>query len=207
MAKAHEIQVLLFQTGSTDWDDAGRLIGRSDVPMSDAGVEQVAGRVTGLGDVELSVVYAGPDEASLATAKALAEATGAKVKKLSGLEEMDLGLWEGMRRVELEDKFPTAYRQWREDPAGVKVPQGETLAEARQRVLKEMCRVLDKVKANSGAIGFVLRPMAYGLVLSVLDRTGTQELWSRSAQGQGFEWRSVKPAEIDWTRQEVRAGL
>lgn len=204
MGKTNEIRVLLVRTPQTQWEQAGRIAGSSDVPLSTEGHESAKKAAAELGDVRLSTIFCGPDEASLTTAQALAETSGAKVKSVEGLGEIHLGLWEGLREEELEDKCPRAYRQWMDDPGVVQVPEGETLDEARTRIMDALCRALEKAKTDTGATGVVLRPLALALVGCELSGAPTRNLWSMMKTGPAMQWRTFERGMLKQTRQIVR---
>jgi len=206
MAKSNEIRVLLMRTGETEWCRMGRIAGSTDVPLSDAGREQVRDAILGLGSVRLSTVLCGPDEASQATASALAEASGAKVKVVEELGEIRLGLWEGLLKSELADKCPTCVRQWKEDPASIQAPEGEGLEEAADRISEGLSRHLSKTKADSGAVGVVLRPIAHGLIGCEWSGMPIRSLWSMMETGPSTQWRTLQRDTLQLGRERARAG-
>src|SRR5688572_29219178 len=96
MAKTQTCRLLLMRTGSTEWDEAGRLQGSVDLPLSAAARQGVNDQIGMLGAAELAVVLTGPDEASRETAEIVADQTGCSPKVVDDLREINLGLWEGM---------------------------------------------------------------------------------------------------------------
>jgi probable phosphoglycerate mutase len=189
MAKSDEIRVLLVRTGQTEWECAGRVCGAADVPLSPAGEAEARSSVESLTEAHLSTVFCGPDEASMATAKALAEKTGAKVRTVDELGEVSLGLWEGKLESELEETCPRLYRQWIEDPASVHAPEGETLEEARERLVETLGRAL--ARSRNGAVGVVLRPLAHALVGCELSGTPIRGVWSMMKSGGPLQWQTI----------------
>ncbi len=180
MAKTNDIQVILVRCGRTGWDDSGRLQGRTDLPLSESGreaavvtVRDLVATLNGHGVVS---IYSGPDEASLETAGMLAQDTSSKVKTIDDLSALDLGVWDGLLESQLMERFPTAYREWKERPASVNPPEGETFGEGDDRIRRAMCRILEK--ANGKPIAFVLRPIPYAIATLWLYRRPLNELWS-----------------------------
>ncbi len=204
MAKSNEIRVLLLRTGQTEWDQAGRLCGATDVPLSQPGKQAAADHAAGAAGTELSTVFCAPDEASMATATEVARATGAKVKSVEGLSEVSLGLWEGLLESELEDKCPRLYKQWVEDPASVQVPEGERLEEARDRIMEHLNRAL--ARSRNGAVGVVLRPVAHALVGCEFTGSPSKNVWSMMKSGPSMQWRTVERTSLRRSREKTRAG-
>jgi broad specificity phosphatase PhoE len=207
MAKTTEIRVLLMRTGETEWENAGRIAGSSDVPLSEAGRSAVTTTVESIRaeGTRLTAVFCGPDEASQATAHALAAATGAKIKVVDGLSEMNLGLWEGRLAEDLEQKCPTAYRQWVDDPTVIRAPEGETVEEAQERIVGAVSRALDRVRPDAGAVGIVLRPVAMGLVGCALSGAPTSDLWSMMKNGLA-QWKTVQRGLLRRMFEQARLG-
>lgn len=201
MKNLDSIRVLLVRAGQTQWEVAGRIGGSSDVPLSDAGVDHIRKCLDQLAGVKLATVYCGPDEASQATARELAAAAEAKVKVVDDLAEIHLGLWEGITLSELEDKCPTAYRQWMDDPASVIAPEGETIDDVQQRVLTVLAKTLDKSKPSQGPIAVVLRPFALGVVSCALDGHSCKTIWHKTRNGFLPEWREIHRTKVKEVRE------
>jgi len=175
MAKQPNIEVILVRSGVTDWDEAGRIQGQTDLPLSQAGRNAVGAATQELTGSPAELVLSAPDEASLETAQVLASRLGAKVRKIEGLAETDLGLWEGLRERELTDRFPKTFQKWRENPTSVQAPQGDTVGESAQRILNALARALDR--SGKGAIVVVLRPIAWGVVRCWAQDRPLEQLW------------------------------
>jgi phosphoserine phosphatase len=207
MAKPNAIRVLFLRTGQTEWEQAGRLAGSTDVPLSAEGREGVRAAVAGLVDVHLSTIFCGPDEASVASAEELALVAGGKVRRLEDLGEVSLGLWEGLLATELEEKCPRAYKQWLEDPSVVQVPDGESLEDARVRIVETLAQALEKVRWGNGGVGVVLHPMALGLVGCSLNDAPTASLWTIIKTAQPISWRTLERGTLRQTAVQVRDGI
>ena len=206
MAKPEQIRVVLIRSGRTPWDDAGRIGGSSDLPLSPKGrtaVETAAGTLCG---TQVSVVACSPDEASLESARIVAKAVAGaggqepKVRPIAELANVCLGLWEGRTSSELEEKCPKAYRLWREAPTAVVVPEGETLEEAQVRITKALTRTLERAEGNA-CVAVVLRPLALALVRCWLDARDLDGVWSMVNDQEPTQWRTI-PRELLRKRAE-----
>jgi broad specificity phosphatase PhoE len=169
-------QIVLVRPGSTDYDEQGRIAGNLDIPLCHSGAGQVARIVGELKDVPLSMVFAAPDQASQQTAAAIAAAHDAKVKTLDSLLNLDMGLWQGKLIEDVRTKQKTVYRQWRENPETVCPPEGETLAEAIQRVTPAIDKVVRKAKGNTVAL-VVPEPLC-SVVRRQLTNESIGDLWA-----------------------------
>lgn len=131
---------IVIRPGETDFDQQSRIQGTLGLPLTSAGqlqVEETIGRLEG---TPLDLIYASPTEPALSTARQLGEALDIPVKELEGLENVDHGLWEGMLLEDVKRKHPRVYKQWREQPAAVCPPEGETCGEAYDRVRRVLRR-------------------------------------------------------------------
>ena len=86
------MQIALLRHFPTDWNAAGRLQGRTDVPLSAEGRAELAGRRLPE-EWRGRPILTSPLARARETAQALAE--GAEVRVDDRLMEMDLGEWEG----------------------------------------------------------------------------------------------------------------
>lgn len=178
MAKHPELDITLLRSGPTDWDEADRVQGRTDLPLSagaQASLEDVIADATAADGDKPRWVLAGPDEASVRIADALGAATGAKTRVVEGLAGVRCGLWEGRLRSELDERSPKAYRQWMHDPTSASPPEGETLEDATHRVLRALSRAADKI--SQGPVVVVARPLPLGLIRSVLEGLPLSSVW------------------------------
>ena len=163
MAKPTSLRVILIRSGSTSWDMCGRVSGSADHPMCDEGAAALAEAIRAFEFGEVSLVLHGPDDASRATGELVGSLTRAKVKSKDRLGEVGMGLWEGLLPADLEDRYPTVYAKWLEDPTAVSVPDGEPVTEADARLRSAILKGTEKVP-NNGTVVLVLRPIAWALM-------------------------------------------
>ncbi len=192
MAKANSMRVLVVRSGRTEWDVLGRVQGSADLPMSAEGLTGLNASLAALGGLTLDRVISAPDEASRQTASRLAEvARTRKASVCKDLGEMGLGLWEGLRYEELEERYCRAGRLFLDDPSGVQAPEGEAVDEYAQRVIAALASQLGRAKAGS-AVGLVVRPLALGVIRCALNSASLCELWSMVRERPDVEWYDVQ---------------
>lgn len=202
MAKSEQVRVVFIRSGRTEWDEAGRLAGSTDLPLSNGGRTEVSSAAEALRGSRLASILCGPDEASRETARLVAEALSAepKVRPVDDLSEICLGLWEGKLDSQLENTSPKAHRQWKEDPGTLVIPEGETFEEAQARIVKALAKAMEKNNGD-GATGVVLRPIALGLTRCWLDGADIKSVWSMLDDANGPFWRTIRR---DLFRQDQR---
>jgi len=177
MAKARQFRLLLVRSGETQWDREGRLGGCVDLPLCDAGRAEAAGDLATAGPFGVTHAFAGDDEASEDSARLLAPAD-VGVKRLGDLREVGLGLWEGSRIADLEERSPTAFKRWSEDPTSATPPEGESVDEAAERLWRQLGRLAEKVKSPDAVVVIAVRPLAWGVLECLLSGRSLSELWT-----------------------------
>jgi len=105
--------ILLARHGETDWNREGRMQGQSDQPLNALGRAQAGALAEALVGVELAAVYSSDLRRAYETARIVADARGMDVVVTAALREVDFGEWEGMRRDEIEHRFPVGHSRWR----------------------------------------------------------------------------------------------
>ena len=191
MGKNSFSRVLLMRSGRTEWDLLGRVQGAADLPMAAAGVQAAQEQVAAVAGQKLVAIATAPDEASRATAKLLAGATGVKrITTVPQLGEMALGLWEGLRYEELEQRYCSAGRQFMDNPTGVVAPEGEHMDAYAARV-QEALRVVVGSHRGGSNIGIVVRPIALGLIRCFLNGADVGRLWAMLKDRPDAEWYDV----------------
>ena len=136
------IKVLLVRHGETDWNLAGRFQGRSDVPLNQKGVEQANALASALRRECLCAIYSSPLVRAKETARLIkAFHPSAPLYEDEGLVEMDLGEFEGIEGPRWAEKHAEFRQAWRDNPASVTMPGGESLKEVQARAVAAMERI------------------------------------------------------------------
>ena len=114
----------------------GRLCGRFDPPLSEAGRRQSEALAAALG--ETAVIRSSPALRALETACAL----GPEPIVDQGLRELDFGEADGLSFDEVAVRWPELYEAWLRAPTEVRFPGGEAFVDFRSRVLDVVRTVL-----------------------------------------------------------------
>ena len=163
----------LVRHGSLPPNPERRMVGARDIPLSDAGRDQIRAMarqfmpelVKGLGAVICSDLDRCRETAALLL-ESMDEAGAQGRPPLHvepGLREICLGLWQGMTKAEIERTWPGAYAARGQDMAHFCPPQGESFMQAQRRALAALgrwrraypCATL-LVVSHAGIIGSLL---------------------------------------------------
>jgi 2,3-bisphosphoglycerate-dependent phosphoglycerate mutase len=149
--------IVLVRHGETDWNRDGRVQGHSDTPLNETGLLQAAELADVLRADGFSAVYSSDLARARSTAAPVADRYSLEVTPHSGLRERHFGTWEGLRDVEIAERFPTAVADGRWG-------DGETSEEMTQRVLDTLLGIARDhpgetvlVVSHGGPIRAVLR--------------------------------------------------
>ncbi len=150
-------ELILIRHGETEWSRSGQHTGRTDIPLTDAGV--AAGRALGpaLARRHLVAAFSSPLTRAMQTAE-LAGLTG--VKPDPDLMEWDYGGYEGMTTAQIRETRPGWYL-WRDGvipgSAGHPGEQLEQVAARTDAVLGRVRPLLDDGDVAVVAHGHLLR--------------------------------------------------
>ncbi len=92
---AEHDQILLLRHGQTDWNLEGRLQGRSDIPLNEAGIAGAYEAAHALDGQRFAGIFSSPLTRALQTAMIVSACLGAKVSPDMRLIERDFGALEG----------------------------------------------------------------------------------------------------------------
>ncbi len=153
------LEVYIIRPGATIFDEAGRIKGSLDIPLSPEGIEQAKQLSHTLQSIKMDCLYVAPCLSAQDTADRIADRNFCRQRTLDCLRNLDHGLWQGKLVSEVKRLQPTFYRQFQENPASVCPPGGETLPSAVQRVRDTLNKLSQK--HEGGRIGFLApEPMA-----------------------------------------------
>lgn len=127
---------VLVRHGQTEWNLADRFRGHVDIPLNQTGIAQ-AGRVASrLAGEKIDAIYSSPLQRAVKTAEPIAQAHHLPVQPEDGLQDMDVGAFEGLTIEEARQAFPEVVDKWLTAPGHVKFPKGDSMKAVRTRAQK-----------------------------------------------------------------------
>lgn len=125
--------LFLARHGESTWNAESRYQGRKDPQLSERGVAQAKALASRLQPEKLDSIVSSPLQRSLETAQICAVALGLRVRIAADLTEISHGEWEGELLADVAQRWPRMLAQWRNAPAGVRFPGGESLHDVNAR--------------------------------------------------------------------------
>jgi probable phosphoglycerate mutase len=114
----------LARHGETDWNAEGRWQGHADVGLNERGREQARELAAQLAEVRFAAVYSSDLLRARETAEIVTAGRSLPITIERRLREIDVGSWQGLTNVEINERYP-----------GQERPDGETVEAFRERVL------------------------------------------------------------------------
>ncbi|MFI6231750.1 histidine phosphatase family protein [Micromonospora echinospora] len=106
-------RLIVWRHGNTDWNNARRVQGQTDVPLNERGREQALAAAPLLAALRPDAIVASDLSRAADTAAALAALTGLPVRTDPRLRERYFGQWQGLLLDEVIERFPAEYARWR----------------------------------------------------------------------------------------------
>ncbi len=100
-ARVAVTDIILCRHGETEWNREGRYQGKTDIPLNGRGREQARQLAASLRDEPIAAVYSSTLARAYETGVEIARLHGLEVKRDPRLDEINQGLWEGLRREEI----------------------------------------------------------------------------------------------------------
>ena len=191
------LRLYLIRHGEVEGAADGKLLGRTDAPLSKRGIEQSHALAEALSDAQLSAVYSSDLLRAKMTAEIIAQRGNLKVQESSAWREIDMGEWEGRTLAALHLETPGLVAQIFNDPASFEYPDGESFAAFTARVQSALDQLLITHKSGNVALvvhGGVCRALL-GSVLGV-----PMHKWLRLAQAYAclnvIDWYDGNPVVV-----------
>jgi broad specificity phosphatase PhoE len=134
------VPLLLARHGETPDNAHGRILGRRDPPVSEAGRDQAAALAASLGTAVVAM-WCSPLLRARQTAEIVADAIGVAPTVLDDLIESDRGSWEGKSFGEILAVTPDLFAAFEAAQDGFAFPGGESLAQQVERTRRALTMV------------------------------------------------------------------
>lgn len=126
-------EVYLVRHGEITQSSPRRFVGRTDLPLTDHGREQMAGVARFLAGRGVGRLLCSPLARCVESAGIVGAALGLVPETMPDLREISLGSWEGLSVDEVRERFPGRYEARGRNLAGFRPPGGESFADVQRR--------------------------------------------------------------------------
>lgn len=136
--------IYLVRHGETDWNKDGRFRGREDLVLNERGLKQAEALASFFEPRKISAVYSSPLLRARQTAEAIAGRKGLLVQIEEGFIDVNYGEWQGLKLEEIEENFPSVYRQWLKNPVEVTFPGGDSVRSVTERTAETLLNLANE---------------------------------------------------------------
>jgi len=154
------VRLLLVRHGESTWNAERRWQGHADAPLTEAGIAQARESARVLAGETLDALLASDLRRAFDTARILGDPHSLAPRVDARLRELDVGVWNGLRREEIAARWPGALAAF--DAGDPDAPAGG--AETRRQLAARVHAALDDLaRAHTGGTVLVV---AHGGVLA-----------------------------------------
>lgn len=154
-------RIILLRHGQTEWNNAGRFQGTTDVDLDDVGRGQADRVAKVLAAAEPDLLYSSDLRRARDTAAPLADITGLTVRVDRRLRERSYGPWEGLTRAEVGARYGEFLAAW-EERRPFHLDGVEPREEVAQRGAAVLGAIVEELPSDGTAVvvshGGLLRP-------------------------------------------------
>ncbi len=142
-------RLYLARHGETTLSSEFRYVGHMDVDITENGVVQMHKLRDRLKNECLNALYSSDLIRTKKGAEIIASCHDIKPIACEEFREINLGIWEGLTREEIIEKYPDEYRGRLDDLAHSGVKEGESFKDLQKRVMKKLTSVLNELKGKN----------------------------------------------------------
>jgi broad specificity phosphatase PhoE len=168
------------------------MVGNSSLPLTAEATDAILHLLDDLPGPIGSVYRAAGNEACDQVAQIVARKHQIRPRDNPDLDELRMGLWQGLLPDDIRARFPTVYPQWEQQPLAVTPPDGEPMEQAIRRIRGALNRILRRSKGQTVALA--LRPMAFQIARGILRIESPNQIAERLRERAVIETIEIDPA-------------
>lgn len=142
----------LLRHGQTRWNVDGKIQGKTDIPLNEAGLLQAECLADAMEHFPVTAIYCSVLERARQTAACVADRKQLVVRPMEHLREVDFGLWEGKTWQEIQAAYPEDFIRWDRNPAQGTPTGGEFRESCRHRVRLAVEQILAEAEGDVAVV-------------------------------------------------------
>lgn len=172
------LSLYFVRHGQTEWNEAKRIQGRKDSPLTTKGLRDAKHLSDHLTHIDWTAIYSSPSKRTVKTAKIIKANHPKRILLKEDLLEMHLGKSEGETMENIKEQDPEFYHHYWEDPANFHNETGENFYDVKKRVERFLIDIEKKYK--SGNILVVTHGIVIKVLQLIINDLPMDELWNTS---------------------------
>jgi len=184
------MKLIFIRHGETNWNIEKRIQGSTDIELNKRGLEQAKELGVSLKDnkVHICKIYTSRQKRAEQTAEIVSKYLDKEYEVLEGLEEMNLGLWEGKTWSEVQEQCQEEYSRWNIDRRYTRLLKGESYQDVLDRLLPALKKIME---ANCSDVLIVTHSAVIMSLLSYLRDTPFSQMV------ENYQMKNTQTVEID----------
>ena len=138
------MKLIAIRHGETQWNIEAREQGHLDSALTPRGIQQARAVAERLRQVRCSVLYSSDLGRAMQTAEIISSATGVRITQDVDLRERNMGIFEGLTKEEMTQRFPAEYSDYRRIGQGFRIPRGESGQERLERSIRVLKAIAER---------------------------------------------------------------
>ncbi len=169
-------RLYLARHGETTTSSEFRYVGHMDVDITENGLKQMKNLRDRLMNDDINALFCSDLLRSRKGAQIIGSIHEIEPIAYADFREINLGIWEGLTREEIIEKYPEDYNNRLQDLAYTGIQDGESFKDLQVRVMKKLTLILDEWKGKNivllahGGVNRVILFDALSLDLQLLPR-------------------------------------
>lgn len=169
-------KIILVRHGETDWCKSPRRVrGSVDIPLNAEGQKEAEKIADELSKLKIDAIYSGDATCNVSTASEIAALHKLKVKKISELNELNLGNWQGLLLDDIKKRHKKQYSAWKSSPSSGHPPGGESARDGYDRAVSALHKLIGRHTGRN--ICVVSGSITLSIIKSHLKNSNLEKTW------------------------------
>ena len=144
------MKLIFTRHGETNWNLVKKIQGQQDIELNEHGILQAKqlGENMKKENIVVEKIYTSKLKRAKVTAEIVGDLLNVPCIEIEGLEEMCLGIWEGLTWNEVKEQYPDQFNEWISNRRYHKTPNGESYQGLLERTILSLKEIISKEKGN-----------------------------------------------------------
>lgn len=129
-------KLYIVRHGETNWNLKGKTQGIKNSILTEKGLLQAQLLAMKLKHKNIQDIYSSDLSRAKSTAAIISKVLEIPYSYSKDLKEVNFGKWEGLTNEEIMKKYPNEFERWHSKPHRFWAPEGESLKDAQERIVK-----------------------------------------------------------------------
>ncbi|MGK0289797.1 MAG: putative phosphoglycerate mutase [bacterium] len=128
-------KLIFVRHGETLWNEEERIQGHADSDLNEVGLAQAVKIGNRFKDEDFDVIFSSDLKRAQMTAKQITQHTKHKLQLEPRFRERHHGVFQGLTKTEILEKYSTEYEKYLSDDPNYIIPNGESITQKTERII------------------------------------------------------------------------